>query len=758
MGRVDDALQRASGGGDEGGRSEPAPENQSGQADPFSVSEGPSGSHRAWSPRSRRAEPPAPAVAPLWTTARSTAGGSPPPRDELQLKDIVRTLVKRSRLVIAVVVLSIGAALAYNYTATPFYEAQARLVIELTAPDVVSFRPVVNQDRTNTEYYETQVGVLRSRGIAQRTLQRLGLWRTDASRDAQVDDLLSSLEIAPMERGRLVDVRFRSTDPQLAARVANGIADSYVEQDREAKLQASRQASKWLSDRLVELREQVNESQAALQQYRRKTDLSLGDNQQNIVVQKLAQLNTAVTAARAERIERETLYAQLKAIQQSGSALDTFPPILANAFIQGLKAELAELLRQRGQLSERYGDLHPEMIRINTAIETAQGRLGAETAKVVDSIRNQYEAAAANERGLVQVLEEQKQAVLNLNQAAIGYGELQRDATSTQQVFESVLQRVRESQVAGELQYSAARIVDRATPPTDPVWPRRQLNLMIALFGGFILAVGFVFSIEHLRTRIDGADDVRALGLPILGMTPWVGSAPKVLLSPHGNPPAAFQEALRAIRANILFSPAAADMRTLAVTSAGVGEGKTSVVTNLAVAMAVAGRQVLLIDGDLRRPRVHSVFSLPKSPGLSEVMAGQVRPSEAVRQTTTPGLSVLPSGVVGESPADLLESELFRALLFELGERFDMVVIDSPPVMAVADASLIANVASSVIFVVRANKTSREAAQKALERLRMSHADILGVVLNDARPGRESGYQYDAYYYEPEKGERSAAS
>jgi len=613
---------------------------------------------------------------------------------------------------------------------------------------VAPFRQLT-EDTTRTDYFITQVEVLRSRDLARKTLEKLHLLSGDATQQAgEIDVLLSSLSVTPIKSemggSRVISVAITSTDAHSAAQLANGIAQTYVEQNLDARRKGSLEATAWLNDRLAELRRQVNTREGALQQYREQKDAVSLDERQNIVVQKLGQLNQAVTAARTDRIDRESLYQQLVAIQAQGAPVDTFPAIIANTFIQGLKAELASLQREKAQLSEQLGDLHPDMIKVNTAIDAAQHRLNAEMAKVIEGVKNDYRAAQAREKGLLAALEDQKREVLNLNQKAIGYTSLQRDATSTQQVFESVLQRMKETELSGQLQSNNVRVLDLAEVPQFAIWPRQQLNLLAALVGGLFLGVSLVIGLEYMNPRISDAGDLKeAFGLPMLGVAPVVAGLKSGFSGVESLAPE-FHEALRGIRTRILLSPTAAAARSLAVTSTAPGEGKTTLASGLAVSLAMAGRKVLLIDADMRRPQLHRIFDLERSPGLSNVLAGEIKAPAAVRTTAMNGLHVLAAGDEPDVRSEPLDSESVAVLIEGFGARFDMVVLDCPPVMAIADASIIANASSSVVFVVEAG-SNREIARAALERLASVQAQIVGVVLNKAEDTRGSAYYYQYY-------------
>jgi capsular exopolysaccharide synthesis family protein len=384
------------------------------------------------------------------------------------------------------------------------------------------------------------------------------------------------------------------------------------------------------------------------------------------------------------------------------------------------------------------------MVRIKNAVQVAQAKFDNEVNKVVESVHAEYMAALAQERSLVGALEGQKTEALGLNRKGIEYTVLQREAESNRQVYESLLQRTKETGISGELKTSNIRVVDAAEVPTYPVLPRRGHDLMIALLAGSVLALGLVFLFEYLDNRIKSPQELRAhLNLAFLGMIPKIDDSGPTLLSDAV--PAAFGEAIRAVRTNVLFSSADEGVRTVVVTSAGPGEGKSLFASNLSVSLAQAGQRVLHIDADMRRPRVHDIFDVSQEPGLSNLLVGDCKPSEAVRKTAVQSLCVLPAGMIPPNPAELLGSKRCTEYLATLGEHFDWVVIDSPPVLAVADASVLANGASGVIFVVGADQTTRHTARAAVDQLNAVQAHLIGAVLNRADVQRNP-YYYAAYY------------
>jgi succinoglycan biosynthesis transport protein ExoP len=701
--------------------------------------------------------------------------------DEVHLGDYAKALYKRRWIAATVFLVVFISAVVYTFMATPIFEARTQLLIEIADPNVVAFKEVIEEGQPNPDYYQTQYNILRSRALARRTIDSLGLWNSpllvgaparrgfdikallgfrqdpaagegpaeETARQSQaINRFLANLIVEPVRNSRLVDVKFRSTNATFSARVANALATNYVEQMLEYKFTASQEATNWLAERLTEQRTAVERAEVALQQYREQHDAISLEDSENIVVQKLADLSAAVTRAKTERLQKETVERQLRALENNPAALETFPPILSNAFIQRQKAELAELQRQRAQLSERLQDLHPDMLKLQSAIDNSQTKLRAEIAKVVESLHSEYQAARAQERSLVGALEEQKGEALSMNRKAIDYSVLARDVESGRQIYESLLQRAKETGVSGELKTSNIRVVDEAEAPLSAVTPRPRLNLGLGAFAGLLLAFGVAFLVEYVDSRLKSPEEIKAcLGLAALGIIPEL----KKLRTANPNPlvnqgvPQNFSESFRALRTNVLFSTPDEGPQTLVITSTGPGEGKTMVASNLATSFALDGQRVLLIDADMRRPRVHDVFELDQEPGLSNVLVGDAKPSEALRKTETAGLWTLTSGRVAPNPSELLGSKRFTDLLDSLGQCFDMIVVDTPPAMVVTDSLIAARVASGVVFVIGADMTSRYTAQTCIEQFARGRARMLGAVLNRVELEKHR-YYYSRYY------------
>jgi succinoglycan biosynthesis transport protein ExoP len=705
-------------------------------------------------------------------------------REDVHLSDYLKVISHRRWAALSAFLVVMVVVVIYTFTATPVYRARVQLLIENENPNVVSFKEVLDQEKTTNDYYQTQYRMLQSRSLARRTLDQMHLWwaftpsgkpgivtRTvaavtspvaqlfrsarpieppavgeTAAQSRMLDSFLANLTVSPVRNSRLVDVEFESPHPDLAATVANGVAHAYIEQSLEFKFTASKEASDWLGQRLAEQRTHVEESEGALQRYREQNDAVSLEDRQNIVVQKLADLNAAVTRAKTERIQKEAAYNQIRNVQSDSAALDGIPAILSNQFVQQQKTQLAELQRQQAQLSDKLGARHPDMVKLRLAIESGEAKIQAEIAKVVLGLRNDYESSLTQEQGLMRALDQQKHDALAFNRKGIEYGALQREAASNRQIFDSLMQRTKETGISGALKTSNIRIVDAAEVPRAPASPKTAMNLVLGAFGGLVFSCVCVFFLEYVDDRIKSPAEIRTdLRIPFLGMIPALAAATDGSPLLHRGVQPGFGEALRTLRTNVLFSSTNEGGQALVVTSSGPGEGKTVVASNLALALAQTGQRVLLIDADMRRPRVHEVLEYPQEPGLSNVLIGDTKYDAAVRQMEQTGMAVLTAGHTPPNPAELLGSRRFKDLLQELKTSFDWIIVDTPPVMAVTDAPIVAHVADGTVFVVGAQMTSRGVAKTAVDQLLTANVHVLGAVLNRVDLDHNS-YYYSQYY------------
>jgi polysaccharide biosynthesis transport protein len=716
--------------------------------------------------------------------------------------DYIRVVYKRRWILILFVVGTVNAL-----RQTPVYQAKVQLLIESDTPKVARLDQMFQSESPyyDEDFRQTQYRILQSRTLAKKTIDAMKLWDAPrlgngpeptaaisftgvawsamlaaidfvrigfggdstpqappepvptaveaaarkaetAKQSGRIDQFLAGLSIVPVRNSRIVEVRYTSTDPEFAADAANAVAKAYIQQNMESKFSTSKDAADFLSEKLSEQRKALQASEAALQAYKEKNGtVSVTDSASNIVVQRLTDLNGALTKAKTDRINKEALYNQLKSAEGSG-ALETYPAVIGNEYIQKLKADVADLQKQQATLAQRYDVRHPEMIKIRGAIETADAKLKGELAKVVESVKNQYQAALSEEKSLQGALDSQKAEALGLNRKGIEYGVLTRDVESNKQIYESLMQRTKETGISGDLRASNLRVVDPAEVPRGAISPSLQRDLLVSFATSFGLAIGLAFLFEQFDNRIRTPEEMKAqIGVPFLGLVPSVKSKENTnpLVSNGASPN--FIEAIKTVRTNVLFSSAEEGLKSLVVTSAGPGEGKSIVAANLALSLAQAGQRVLLIDADMRRPRVHEIFDMPQEPGLSNVLTANARVTETIRKSDTHGLWILSSGHIPPNPAELIGSRRYLDLIASLEDHFDWAIIDTPPVLAVADSTIAANEASGVLFVVGADKTSRQAARVAIEQLSAAKGHLIGAVLNNAAITKHP-YYYQGYY------------
>ena len=709
--------------------------------------------------------------------------------DFLHLRDYFRIVYRRRWIVIVMLAVGMLCGMLVNWMTKPVYEAQATIQMDMDLNVLGVDRPLVPLDQRDwmREFLPTQLGILESRNLAR--LAHDDLTHTDRSKSEgsnlasasnapsasespnsgttqapAVDDIVKGRTVSLVKDSRLVNVGFRSTDPALSAQVANALARAYLQQNSEFRSRTTGDASDWLSKQVGELRKLVEESEEALQRYRTQhgadalmTD-RLGTEQQNVVVQKLAALQAAETKARTETIEKTAQYNQLAAAKANREPLDTVPAIASNPYIQGLKGELATQQRQLTQASKELGERHPDIIKLKGAVENAERKLQTEISNAARAIENDFEAAKSRERQLVADLARQKLEVQSLNGKAVEYTALEREATSNREVLDRLLQRSRETALTRELQPTNIRVLDWADTPAFPILPRKARNVVIGLFGSGGLALALILLLEAFNTRLTSPEDVRQhLRIRVLGVVPRVkpqnGRASPLL----GNEvPGQFAEMLRGVRTNLVLAPELGAGHTLLVTSSEPSEGKTTSAANIAVSLARLRQRVLLIDADLRKPRLHEMFGEDQKPGLADVLSGKTS-SRDFRKTKVSGLWLMPAGTPLRNPADLLGSPRFTKLIEELRAHFDWIVLDSPPVLAVADPCMIARVASGVLLVLDCGRTSRDVAAAAVQRLEAVSAPILGAMLNRVvLDGRGESYlpyyhrSYQAYYPQDE--------
>lgn len=721
----------------------------------------------------------------------------------IDIRNYFQIMMKRRWTIISVFSIIFVSILIYTLAATPIYQSTVRLVIEKENPNVVSIQEVMSVDASTSDYYQTQYKIIESRTIAREVINRLNLknseeffpkvketflsnikrsinqikssvqdtilsiFRTAGHKEIQdqeensdarlVTSFLGRINVAPIRNSRLVDLHFNAKNPKLAATIVNTLADVYIEKNLETKLKAAKKAVSWLHERVDEERAKVSIAEHNLLKYKEEkgifTDFS--SDVEKITAQKLAQLNAQVIDSEAHRVEAETRYKQALALKKSPDMLDSIPEVLRNELIREIKQMEVNLYKRLSELSKKYGRNHPKMISVQSEIDSLNERKLKEIQRVINSLRNEYQVALAKEKTLLKALTKQKKESIDLNQKSIEYGALRREAESARHMYELLIKRFKETSLTEDMKTGNIRIVDPAEVPKNPIRPRKKLNLFLAVILGLFLGTALAFTFEILDNTLKNPEDIREyLKIPYLGPVPTFDlekeGVDKPELITHYSPKSTASESYRGIRTSLLFSSADKVPKIILVTSAGPSEGKTLTSTNLAITMAQAGSRVIIVDCDMRKPKVHKMFNLSRDMGMSSVLVSE--DLETILNDVTlpsgiPNLEVIPCGPIPPNPSEIIGSQKMSLIMDELGKRYDRIIVDSPPITAVTDSTVLAKFVDGVMLVVHAGVTPKQVVKTGLEQIQGVEANVLGAVLNDVDTGKESYYYYQYYYY-----------
>jgi capsular exopolysaccharide synthesis family protein len=686
-------------------------------------------------------------------------------------------LHKRRAIVGTCLAVSMLFAVIYNYTTRPIYQATTQILIDRLTPKVLPTKDLVDP---GVQDFQTEYELLRSRTLAEKTVEKLDLQKSAElmtgplmspwerfqrkflgkapQHNVDADGmplspaaaaLRSRIRIEPLPGGRLVNVRFNAYDPGLAARVANTLAELYVEQSREFRSSRSSEATDWLSDRLAEQRARVEAAERALIEYQESQGLTGGSDEALPDADRVATLEGAIVSARMDRVAKEAALAQAKSAPFSQIA--SMPAVAGNPGVQDARSKVAELQAEYHRLGDTLGEKHPDMVRLRGDIQVAQDKLQAELRNAMRGLEADAQAAGAREEGLEASLVQARAASLEVGRKSIEYNTLRREVDASKQLFQQLVSRSKETGLESELRSTNVRIVEQAEMPRAPFSPNRTRNYQLGLLIGLALGFGLALLFEHVDNTVKTPEDVKALGLPFLGMVPNVGARAGATAAARAvttaSPDAAVAEAYRVLRTNLIFSAPSEGGRALVLSSANPGEGKTTTTANLAVALALNGAKVLVVEADLRRPALHQHFRTKKTPGLSDLIVSKCQASQAIQSTRFKGLSVLPCGYMPPNPAELLGSTNMREIVQALRSCYDWVLIDTPPVLAMADTPVLCPVVDGVVLIVSAEQSPRPAVLRAVDQVQAVGGKITGVVLNRVDLRRNS-YYYGQYYGE----------
>lgn len=706
--------------------------------------------------------------------------------EEIHLRDYWKVIVKRSNSVLTffsvlVVVVTIG-----TLTTTPVYKATTRVLIDRENQYMTNINSVYT-DFYSEDYYHTQYELIKSGAVAYKAVKNLNLQanpafnpaanRSDGSllsgisgvlksifrtksvpEERNVDDPLvvlskkvqGNLRVEPVKNSRMVNISYEYSDPILAAAIANGIANAYVEQVLDIKMGTAKQAVEWMSRKIDEQKKLLEDSQRALQDYMKDKDIVELENKEALAPQKLQSLSAQLIMSESKRKETEALYNQVKDLMNNLAGALTVPAIAGDPVMQALRTEEIKIEKDIMEMSKKYGEKHPQMIRLKEDLRALREKMSSESKRIITSVKNDYELAKAREAGLRNSLAQGKGEAMALSEKSIQYGVLKREVESNQQLYDALLKRIKETSLIEEVKSFNIYIVDKAEVPKGPVRPRKFLNVLLSIVVGLFGGVGIAFFLEYVDNTFKKPEDVEErLSLPILGVIPSMNKTDQDELLEtiaHTNQKSAISETYRALRTSILLS-AVEPVKSFVVTSSLEDEGKTTTAINLAITLAQMDKMVLLVDADLRKPKVHTVFGIDNAVGLSSFLARQIV-RDMIKTSPVHNLRIITSGPLPPNPSELLGSKRMKEFLDVVNEKFDIVVLDTAPVITVTDTTILSDLVDGTVMVIRSGRTTFDVARRGVKLLRDINAKILGVVLNSVDTERE-GYKYlYPYYYQ----------
>jgi exopolysaccharide transport family protein len=722
----------------------------------------------------------------------------------IDLHALIATFRRRLKLFLALALLVFVVVLVFTIQATPLYTATSSVMIDTRTSRVVDSEAVLSGLSGDAGVVDTEVEILKSRQLAERVVEALNLQEdpefntalakpglvgqvsegigsmfgaaapdrarrelteleAQTEREHVVDTVRSRLSIRRVGLTYVMGVSFTSPSPEKSARIANAFAQNYLLEQLEAKFEATRQANEWLNSRLDDLRGEVIQSEAAVEQYRNANNL-LSASGATLTEQEISTYNTQLATVRAQQAEDEARLATARAQMARGSTGEDVGEALGSTVVQQLRARRAEVSGRVADLSSRYGPRHPDMLRAERELADIDGQIQAEIGRIISNLEARVQVARQRTGSMQGSLAGARGTLAANNSAGVRLNELQRNAEASRTLYQGLLDRFKQTTSQEGLEESDARIVSRAIVPTDPSSPNVPMNLALGLLVAVGAGLAGVVLAEKLDSGLATGEDVESkLAYPHVGSIPLVSSIADD--ADRRTPPAefllqkplsAFAEAIRALRTSILFSRVGQNVAVIAVTSTLPGEGKTTTAVSLARSAAQAGQRVIIIDCDLRRRAVNRLFGIEPERGLMDVLNGVASLEATLYHDEPSGAYVLPLTHTSFTPKDVFNSQAMDSLLGTLRANFDLVILDTAPVLAVADTRVLASKADAVLFLTRWRATPRKAVTNALRLLESSGAHIAGVALvqvdmkSQARYGYgDAGYYYGAYkqYY-----------
>jgi polysaccharide biosynthesis transport protein len=715
---------------------------------------------------------------------------------EIHLRDYLRIIEKRKATILTFFIIAFTIVVIGTFTATPMYEASTNMLIEKSES-----KPLLINDYSvnfDPEFLETQFQIIKSNAVAKRVVGLLSLdsnyysefkgedfspswigrffnWFSDLfsliikltgvndynSGESTIDDkketlspaekvaqiISSSISVEPVRNSRVVEVSYLSKNPVLATLIVNMVARAYIEEVLEMRMRASEYSISWMSKKAEEEGIKLEKAENSLQEYIREKDIVTIEDRVAIIPQKLAELSTRLTKAEADRKEIEAIYKKLASVSETEA--ESIPNVYLSKTFQSIQEQILKSEQNITEVSKKYGEKHPVMKRAIGELQGLKEKKSSEVSRVVKSVLNDFELAKTNEDDLRDLLSQTKAEAVNLNEKFVQYGILKRDVDTNRLLYNTLVTKIKEQRITEKIQPVNVWVIDTAETPERPARPRKKLNVLLGIFFGVFGGIGLAFFIEYLDNTVKYSEDVEEnLHIPVLGVIPFSKIKNQRIENVVVDEPSSLiTENYRALRTSVMLCSAEKPPQTILVTSMASGEGKTTTAANLASTIAKTGKNVLLVDGDLRRPRLHKVFNLENTSGLSTFLSG-VSSGDILQKSSVGNLSIMTSGPIPPIPSELLNSVRMEKLVKTLSSKFDHIIFDSAPVLSVTDSQILTRFIDSIIIVAKAGHTTYEAARKGLKILKEIEPHPIGMVINavDTKRGWINHYYgYDGY-------------
>lgn len=720
-------------------------------------------------------------------------------KTEISLINFFHTLWLRKRLLLSVIFSLTIFAILIIYQLVPRYTATAQLLIGINAAKVVDIEEVMTGNFKGDAAVIGEMEVIKSRELAHKIIDHLHLeqypefnpkpqkpgllaqfsfknllpesWKeamgmvkidsrtAEEKEEARLTRLtnifLSKLKVSQVKRSQVINVGFESEDPKLAAKIANEVADKYIVGQLQAKFDATKKATDWLNDQLVELKQKVESSERAVEQYRKTHELLEVSKEVGLSQQQMSEVNSQLIIARAQRAEAEAKYQQVEAIAKSGRDIDSVAEVLNSSLISSLRQQESEVQRKYSEMLVEFGQRHPRMIQMQAELEDIQAKVRSEVKKVAAGLRNSMDVARAREGSLSSSLRQMESKTSGSNQAEVQLHALEREATANKALFETFLGRFKETASTQGIAQADARVISFAEIPLGASYPKRNLLLMSSVVGALLFGVFLVFILEMLNPGVRSPEQIQDLfNMSTLGIVPKIVDANAL---PHEylltKPQSSLAEAVNTLRISLSLLNPDAEVKSLLVTSSVPGEGKSTLAVLIARHSACAGQRVVLVDTDLRRPTIEKMFKFKdRKLGLTDLlMQHDLSINDVLVDDPETGMKILTGGKSAFiNPVDLFASQRMKSIVNDLRERFDLVILDSAPIMAVPDTRILAGLVDKTIFVLNWDSTPKKVVHGALHLLNKDgHSNIAGVVLQKVNLQQYGRYGYgdSGYYY-----------